>query len=64
MRPGGAVCLATAIQRPRELSRRTRRWPAYTSRGGESASWWVVLFIFVVVFALYEGVRYLQRRSR
>ena len=31
---------------------------------GESASWWVVLFIFVVVFALYEGLRYLQRRSR
>ena len=31
---------------------------------GESASWYVVLLIFVVVFALYEGLRYLQRRSR
>ena len=31
---------------------------------GESASWWVVLVIFVVVFAIYEGLRYLQRRSR
>ena len=31
---------------------------------GESASWWVVLIIFVVVFAIYEGLRYLQRRSR
>ena len=31
---------------------------------GESASWWVVLFIFVVVFGIYEGLRYLQRRSR
>jgi hypothetical protein len=31
---------------------------------GESAPWWVVLVIFVVVFAIYEGLRYLQRRSR
>ena len=31
---------------------------------GESAPWWVVLVIFVVVFAIYEGVRYLQRRAR
>ena len=32
-------------------------------RGG-IASWYLVLLIFVVVFAIYEGLRYLQRRSR
>ena len=31
---------------------------------GESASWYIVLLIFVVVFGIYEGLRYLQRRSR
>ena len=31
---------------------------------GESAPWWMVALIFLVVFAVYEGVRYLRRRSR
>jgi hypothetical protein len=31
---------------------------------GESAPWWLVLLIFVVVFALYDGLRYLRRRAR
>ena len=31
---------------------------------GESAPWWLVLAIFLAVFAIYEGLRYLQRRSR
>jgi hypothetical protein len=31
---------------------------------GESAPWWLVLGIFLAVFAIYEGFRYLQRRSR
>ena len=32
-------------------------------RGG-IASWYLVLLIFVVVVGIYEGLRYLQRRSR
>lgn len=31
---------------------------------GQSAPWWVVLVIFLAVFAIYEGFRYLRRRSR
>jgi hypothetical protein len=31
---------------------------------GESAPWWLVLAIFLAVFAIYEGLRYLQRRRR
>jgi hypothetical protein len=31
---------------------------------GESAPWWMVALIFLVVFAVYEGMRYLGRRSR
>jgi hypothetical protein len=31
---------------------------------GESAPWWLVALIFLVVFALYEGFRYLTRRAR
>jgi hypothetical protein len=31
---------------------------------GESAPWWMVALIFLVAFALYDGVRYLVRRSR
>jgi hypothetical protein len=31
---------------------------------GESAPWWLVLGIFLAVFAIYEGFRYLQRRPR
>jgi hypothetical protein len=31
---------------------------------GESAPWWLVALIFLVVFAVYDGLRYLARRSR
>jgi FtsH-binding integral membrane protein len=31
---------------------------------GESAPWWLVGLIFVVVFTVYEGMRILIRRSR
>jgi hypothetical protein len=31
---------------------------------GESAPWWLVAVIFLVAFALYDGLRYLIRRSR
>jgi hypothetical protein len=31
---------------------------------GESAPWWLVLGIFLAVFAIYEGFRYLRRRPR
>jgi hypothetical protein len=31
---------------------------------GESAPWWLVLGIFLAIFAIYEGFRYLQRRPR
>jgi hypothetical protein len=31
---------------------------------GESAPWWMVALIFLVVFAVYDGMRYLGRRSR
>lgn len=31
---------------------------------GESAAWWLVAGIFVVVFAVYEGLRYFRRRAR
>jgi hypothetical protein len=31
---------------------------------GESAPWWLVLLIFIVVFALYDGLRYLRRRAK
>jgi hypothetical protein len=30
---------------------------------GESAAWWLVLVIFLVVFAVYEGIRRFRRRS-
>jgi hypothetical protein len=30
---------------------------------GESAPWWLVAIIFLVVFALYDGLRYLNRRG-
>jgi hypothetical protein len=31
---------------------------------GESAPWWLILLIFVAVFAFYDGLRYLRRRPR
>jgi len=31
---------------------------------GELAPWWLVLVIFLAVFAIYEGLRYLQRRAQ
>jgi hypothetical protein len=31
---------------------------------GESAPWWMVALIFLVAFAVYDGLRYLIRRSR
>lgn len=31
---------------------------------GESAPWWLVALIFLVAFAVYDGLRYLLRRSR
>jgi hypothetical protein len=31
---------------------------------GESAPWWVIVLIFVVVFAAWEGVKYARRRER
>lgn len=31
---------------------------------GESAPWWLVALIFLVVFAVYDGVRYYRRRRR
>jgi hypothetical protein len=30
----------------------------------EAAPWWLVALIFLAVFALYDGLRYLIRRSR
>ena len=29
---------------------------------GESAPWWLVALIFLVVFAVYDGMRYFARR--
>ena len=31
---------------------------------GEPAPWWLVLVIFLAVFAIYEGLRCLQRRAQ
>ncbi|HEX3316835.1 MAG TPA: hypothetical protein VHR88_02385 [Solirubrobacteraceae bacterium] len=31
---------------------------------GESAPWWLVALIFLVVFAVYDGARYYRRRTR
>ena len=30
---------------------------------GESAPWWLVAIIFLAVFAVYDGARYLNRRG-
>jgi FtsH-binding integral membrane protein len=30
----------------------------------ESAPWWMVAVIFLLVFSLYEGLRYMARRGR